>query len=88
MLYQELGEHSSALQYLHIAEQIDANNGLLHFNRAYSLEQLGRPAEARRAYQRFLISDIEPAAGDLRVIALQRIDTLSQGVEVANRGRR
>ncbi len=87
VLSQELGEHSTALQYLLIAEQIDSNYGQLHLNRAYSLEHLRRPKEARDAYQRFLISDVEPNGQSLRVAAMQRIDTLSQGVEVASAAR-
>jgi tetratricopeptide (TPR) repeat protein len=81
VLEQETGNHAGALQYIAIAEQIDSQAAAVYLNRAYSLEQMGRFEEALKAYQRFLVSDMDSAAKSLRPTILRRIATIAAAVE-------
>ncbi len=80
VLEQELDNHVGALQYIAVAEQIDAEAAAVHLNRAYSLERLGRLEDAMRAYQRFLISTPHGAAS-LRPTVMRRIADIASAVE-------
>ncbi len=81
VLEQELDNHTGALQYIAIAEQLDADAGAVHLNRGYSLERLGRLEDALRAYQRFLVSDMSHSSVSLRPTVMRRIADIAAVVE-------
>ncbi len=81
VLEQELDNHSGALQYIAIAEQLDADAGAIHLNRGYSLERLGRLEDALSAYQRFLVSDMSHSSLSLRPTVMRRIADIAAVVE-------
>ncbi len=81
VLEQEVDNHSGALQYIAIAEQLDADAGAVHLNRGYSLERLGRLEDALSAYQRFLVSDMSHSSVSLRPTVMRRIADIAAVVE-------
>lgn len=83
VLEQEQTNHAGALQYIAIAEQLDPNSAEVHLNKAYSLEHLGRYAEALKAYQRFLVSEMNMTVRSVRPLVLRRIAEIAAAVEPA-----
>ena len=77
VLEQEMNNHAGALQYMAIAEQLDANYGEIYLNRGYSLEHLGRYEEAVRAYRRFLVAPQGHTTRGLRPTVLRRISEIA-----------
>ena len=78
VLEQELDNHGAALQYIGIAEQVDAEAAQVYLNRAYSLERLGEFDAALDAYQRFMASKMTPGAEALRPSVMRRMALLAQ----------
>ena len=74
---QELNSHPAALQYLDIAARLAPRLGEVHLNRAYSYEHLGKIAEAMRAYQAYLVSDVAEGDAATRPIIMRRLALLA-----------
>ena len=83
VLEQELGNHAGALQYMAIAEQLDAEYGEIYLNRGYSLEHLGRYEEAVRAYRRFLVAPHARASRGLRPSVIRRISEIAAAFDLS-----
>ena len=83
VLEQELDNHAAALQYIGIAEQIDAQAAQVHLNRAYSLERLGEFDAALSAYQQFMSSRMSPGAEALRPSVMRRMALLAERQQAA-----
>ena len=74
---QELRNHTAALQYLDIAQQLDPTAGQIYLNRAYSLEHLGDFENAQVAYRSFLIADVQHHSRQMRAEVARRIGDLA-----------
>lgn len=75
---QELENHTAALEYLDIAQQLDPTIGQIYVNRAYSLEHLGEFKQAQAAYRAFMVADAQYASRQIRGDVARRISDLAQ----------
>ncbi|MCR9261401.1 MAG: hypothetical protein NXH95_16900 [Pseudomonadaceae bacterium] len=80
---QELDNHAAALQYIGIAEQVDAEAALVHLNRAYSLERLGEFDAALNAYRQFMSSEMSAGSEALRPSVMRRMALLAEHQQAA-----
>ena len=74
---QELGNHTAAIQYLDIAQQLDPTSGQVYLNRAYSLEHLGDFESAQSAYRAFLVAEVQHPSRQMRAEVARRIGDLA-----------
>ena len=75
---QELENHTAALEYLDIAQQLNPTIGQIYVNRAYSFEHLGEFKQAQAAYRSFMVADAQYASRQIRGDVARRISDLAQ----------
>ena len=70
--------HGGALQYLDIAQRLAPRLAQVHLNKAYSYERRGEIAQARSAYQTYLISEGSEVTRATRPAIVRHLAVLAQ----------